>query len=288
MLRAVRIRFTAVVAASSLLLFACPREQKPEPSPQDSGLVPITKTATTATTALVTPPPPPPKDVVEPPPAETCPTAPKWTSTPPCVKSGFLYASGDFKSQSATALARSTAASRARKRLAMALGAHANDTFTLKGSEIDQIHHCGGVTYALARVPHSQGGEFKTCSADQLAEAPLKQGCPKWTSRLAWKEGNTLYAVTPALKVMQKFQAEQAAVNRARQTASEMVEVELRLTPDGVTSVAKNAALREKRRSSATCDGARWMLVAFESGSTSDEVTVNPKKKGASDRFRLK
>jgi hypothetical protein len=279
------VRTRTIALAVALSSVACKEERTPEPSVPDSGLTPIQRTITatrTATTAVVAPPPP--SHVV---PTEGCPTAPKWASTPPCVKDGFLYASGEHKSPATALLSRSAAASRARRRLATALGAHDNDTFTLKGSEIDQVYVCGPITYALARIPQKQG-EFKACTADQLAAPEPKKGCPKWTTRMAWKEGNTLYAVTPAMKVMQRTQADQAAVNRARQTVAEMLEVELKLTPEGATASVPDTALSEKRRSSAECDGARWMMVAFEAG-TSDAITAKAKKKGPTERMqRLK
>src|SRR5688500_5859231 len=123
MLRRVsRIRF----AALGLLLVACPDEQKPEIGATDAaGLTPTTHPITSTKTATVgATEAPPRRDVVKPPPSPTCEGAPKWVSQPPCVKDGFLYGAGEFESEAMTHLARATAASRARKRLALALGAH--------------------------------------------------------------------------------------------------------------------------------------------------------------------
>jgi hypothetical protein len=216
---------------------------------------------------------------VEPHPPAACASAPKWVSQPPCIKDGFLYGAGEFASKVPTYLSRATASNRARKRLALALGAHETDKFTLAGSEIDQIFHCEGATYALARVAHKPTAEFKKCSDGSLAAAPLPEGCPAWTSRLSWKEGGLLYGVAPAFRVMQRHQAETAAVNRARQAATELVGVELQLSHDGVTSVSQPVPLAEKRRSIAECGGTRWMMVAFEQ-KASDEKLLRAFEKG--------
>ena len=99
---------------------------------------------------------------------------------------------------------------------------------------------------------------------------------------MAWKDGNLLYGVAPAFKVMQKHQADTAAVNRARQVVAEMLEVELQLSPDGVTSTVKPTPLAEKRRSTADCGGVRWMMVAFEKGGGGDRTLRSLDNPGAS------
>jgi hypothetical protein len=276
-----RFRYAACV----VVLAGCPAEQKPDIEAKDAGSTPISRPITSTGTATVSAVDPPPQNVIEPPAA--CSGAPMWATQPPCTKDGFLYASGELQSESKTYAARSAVANRARKRLALALGAHENDTFTLQGSEIDQIFVCEGAMYALARVKHAGKGELRTCTAESLAMPPPAKGCPKWVSRMAWMDGDTLYGVAPAFKVMQKFQAEQAAVNRARQVVAEMLEVELALTPEGVTATTKSTPLREKRRSSAECKGARWMLVAFERGA-GEPNAARPQLKGPASKMSIK
>jgi hypothetical protein len=268
MLRPVhRIRYAALCALGGILI-ACPAEPQLLVPSVDGGTVAIAGTLTstrthtthTATIAVVTPPPPPPS-------VGPCERAPKWVGRPPCVEDGFLYAAGELPSKSASFLARSTAANRARRRLAQAMGAHDNDRFTLNNSEIDQIYACGGSVHALARVPSQNLDiEFKKCGDAQLAPAPAAEGCPDWTGRMAWREGDTFYSVVPSAKAKQRQLAERAALNRARQVASEMVEVELQLSPKGVKSFTKGSQLQQKGRTTAECNGARWFKVAFQKG----------------------
>jgi hypothetical protein len=274
-----RFRYAACV----VLLAGCPAEQ-PEIKTDDAGLTPIshpiTSTKTATTSAIVTP-----THLVEPP--VSCSGAPKWVSQAPCLAGGFLYAAGELKTDSTTYVARSAAANRARKRLALALGAHENDTFTLEGSEIDQLYACEGAMYALARVKHAPNAEFEKCDPASIAAPEAAGKCPAWTSRMAWTDGGTMYGVAPTFKIMNKFQAEQAAVNRARQVVSEMVAIDLQLTPEGVTASTKPTQLRELRRSSAECSSGKWLLVAFEKGAGGENV-VRPQAKGPVDKMKMK
>jgi hypothetical protein len=169
MLRAVsRIGFAAFTAFASLLLTGCPDEPRPEIGGKDAGVEPISHptTSTKSSTIAVVEPI---EQVIEPPPPAAkkppCRNAPAWISRPPCVEDGYLYAAGAFRSKRANHLARNAAANRARRRIALALGAYENEPFKLTGSEIQQTFRCKGVTYALARVPHTEEGELKRCSA---------------------------------------------------------------------------------------------------------------------------
>jgi hypothetical protein len=198
-------------------------------------------------------------------PPKSCDGAPSWIGRPPCAAGGFIYAAGEADG---SVTSRDTAATRARKRLALALGAHENDRHRLEGSEIDRLHECGGKTHALARV-RAKPGELRACGPDELAAPILPRGCPPWSARMAWREGETLYGVAPMHAVLQPFQREQSAMNQIRRQVTEVLAVTLELTPDGVTASAEPVPLEEKARSRGSCDGTELLFVAYEKGTDS-------------------
>lgn len=245
----------------ALLLVGCP-EDKPAPKQQKAApLTPASTHQAVTSTAAAAPTKAPPKGA----PSGICQDKPKWIGRPPCVKDGYLYASGE--TTTAGGSGRGEAATRARRALALALGAHTNDKITLTSSEIEQVFSCGGTTYALGKVKGTKDtNEVAACAPDQLEPAPLSKGCPAWSRRLAWRDGDTYYGVAPAYRVMKRLQREQSAKNRARANVAELIEVELELTPTGVTAHGKPIPLKEVRSSKATCDGAEYVMVAFERG----------------------
>ncbi len=262
MLRPVlKLRHAALVAGCALLV-ACPSEQ-PQPGGSDAETTSIGRSIVTSTRSATATGTTAGKTTV--PPSTPCTAGPAWIGVSPCTQGGYLYGSGEFKGEATTYLARATAASRARKRIAQALGAHDNDEFTLQNSEIDQVFACEGVTHALARVP-VKVDSFKACAPGALDPEPPAKGCPAWVSRMTWREGDVFYAVAPMFRVMRRSMAEQSAVNRARQMVAEMLQVRLAITNEGVTSSVEPTAIRQTGKTAVDCNGSRWLKVAFERG----------------------
>lgn len=248
-------RQTIPVVFGALLFAACTEDKPATQEQKPAALTPVsTHQAATATGAAVpakaTPPP-------------SCEASPKWIGRPPCTKDGYVYAGGQASTTGGSA--RGQAANEARRSLALALGAHLNDKRTLVSSEIEQVFVCGKTTYALGRVKGTEDTkELKACAPGQLEPAPLPKGCPSWTRRLAWREGDTYFGVAPTYRVLKKLQREQSAKNRARANVAEMISVDVELTPNGVKTHAEPIKLEAVRSESAVCDGTSYMKVAFE------------------------
>jgi hypothetical protein len=186
----------------------------------------------------------------------SCDHAPAWTSVSRCTYEDAVYASGKIKGVRDLSLARSAAAERARRAL---IGGASKAR--LQGSEVPDVFSCKGQVYALARAPKSVvSGSFPRCDGKAIAaRSSATNGCPDWTHRISWREGDTIFAVGAA-RLKNHVLAEATAGNRARAELTKAVLVE---TSANGAAASGAGSFSEVSKEMASCEGYTYVrLVA--------------------------
>ncbi len=241
-----------------LVLAACPAERPQPDTPPPQPPVPVTQTATRTD--------PEPTRVVEPikpdKPIEPTGCAPRWADLGVCQDTQWVYASARADAGENLSLALTTAADRARRTLAVAVGSKKNSNLILLGAEVPHLSLCEGQTYALARAPlGAQPPTLAPCSAGIFDQPEGKIGdCPAWAARVSWRDPDgTLYGIGRVDGMRNAGLAERTAGTRALANAAKIVKSELRLGDGASTTTEK---LAEIGRETARCDDAVYVKVA--------------------------
>jgi len=237
-----------------LVLAACPAET---PTP-DTPPVVITQTATSAD--------PEPTRVVEPikpaKPIEPTGCTPRWADLGACQEAQWVYASARADAGENLSLALTTAADRARRTLAVAVGSKQNSDIILLGAEVPHLSLCEDQTYALARAPlGAQSPSLAPCSAG-IFDQPEGQiaDCPAWAAKLSWRDPDgTLYGVGRVDGMRNAGLAERTAGTRALANAAKIIKSALRMGDGASTTTEK---LAEISRETARCNDAVYVKVA--------------------------
>jgi hypothetical protein len=208
------------------LLLACPKKEERKHPPGDAEVQGTLPAGDAETQAAISQQP-----------KTDCPDEPGWLAAAPCKGAERIYAVGVFVGQSK--LARQTASERARVELAkLGMGEPNEDgSVVLRDSEILDSFDCKQTTYVLASVRSSGSADPDTASCDDALMQPSEttNGCPAWTRRGAWLEGDTIMAVGFVEGIKNKALASQTARSRATAEATKLRAVTIRVDGEGST-----------------------------------------------------
>lgn len=202
-------------------------------------------------------------------------SAPAWVGVRRCALGGDLYATGRVRGIRDLSLARSAAAARARAallpRATTATGA-SGATGVIDQGEVPAVFVCAGAVTALARAPAPSGAPVAPpCDPARVgprlaASSPGRPGaCPDWTDRVAWRDGDRLFAVGAA-RGSSRSLVEATAENRARAELGRMARTRVGAgasASDGPRA-GRDGAYREVDRKQADCDAYHYVLIVGE------------------------
>lgn len=193
-----------------------------------------------------------------------CDPAPVWVGLESCHADGFVYATGRKTMQSSRNLANAVIAARARAAVGRAARVLDSDgKLRLDDSEVLYTHQCNDDWVALARIPKAPPPPKLPRCPDELLAAPSRplEGCPDWTTRIAWRDGDRYIGVAVARGIHDPSLAPAAA--RARALASAQSVVRSLVGVDGLSATLGDApmALEIADEKFVTCDEAVYAKI---------------------------
>jgi len=143
-----------------------------------------------------------------------------WARVARCQQAGRVFAVGRALGLGSVGLQRAALASRARAAL---LGS-ATGSRELHGSEVPLFARCGTEGLALASAPASElpdAAALPPCPAAVSATPQPPAGCPPWSGRISWREGDTIFAVAAVDGVRNPALVARVGEGRAREEAAD-------------------------------------------------------------------
>jgi hypothetical protein len=193
----------------------------------------------------------------------------------PCAADGAVYVIGTATGPQSLSLAVGSARGRALAELAkLQFGTPEADGYvTLRAVEFPTVTKTGDSLRVLARMPLASSSKpaLPTCDAGLVqARGTPAAGCPDWTARNLWRDGDRLVAVASVEHIKNPDFAKTTAVNRARSLfAAYDAGTRVKATETGSSSSVSTFSMNEGSSAAisvefAECGDALWAKVARE------------------------
>lgn len=230
-----------------------------------------------ALTACTEPPPPPPSQPAAASQPVIDPACPAWAQEATCTSGDYVYSIAVERIGVAFDMTRMMALSRAR-------GALGNGS-KLTSVEVPFAGVCGTMVAAMARVAKNDfpgAATAPACKHDLTLGLPTLAGCPEWSTKGTWRDGELWYAVAMSRKMgatdTNTKRTEAAASNliMSAMDASEVTVAE-RADCSGalfIQSFGETAAHAASRRSKIVTDAVLPRFLAYKKALLATEVPL--------------